>query len=95
MPHRRALRATWRGRLAARLPRKGRLGWLRRKIDPVYRYRQELAERLAEVNDEVFELIKRDDGFYRQLIDPDSGGELARITAELAESVPRELTATR
>jgi len=95
MPHRRALRATWRGRLAARLPRKGRLGWLRRRIDPVYRYRQTLAHRLATVNDEVFELIKRDQEFYRQLIEPGSGGELARITAELPESETRELSTTR
>jgi hypothetical protein len=95
MPQRRSLRATWRGRLAARLPRKGRLGWLRRRIDPVYRYRQTLADQLATVNDEVFELIKRDEDFYRQLIEPERGGELARITAQLPESESKQLSATR
>ena len=83
MPHRRSLRSTWRGRLAARLPRKGRLGWLRRRIDPVYRYRESLAEQLAEVNEAVFGLIRRDEEFYRQLIEPKPGDELARITAAL------------
>jgi hypothetical protein len=95
MPQRRSLRATRRGRLAARLPRKGRLGWLRRRIDPVYRYRQELADQLATVNEEVFELIKSDDEFYRQLIEPQGGGELERITAQLPDSEAGELSATR
>jgi hypothetical protein len=95
MPQRRSLRSTWRGRLAARLPRKGRLGWLRRKIDPDYRYRQALADRLAAVNEEVFELIKRDDEFYRQLIEPDRGGELTRIKASLPGEEETELSATR
>jgi hypothetical protein len=87
MPHRRALRATWRGRLAAKLPRKGRLGYLRRRIDPVYRYREALASQLTEVNDQVFDLIKRDDEFYRQLTDPKPGSELERITAALPGGV--------
>ncbi len=88
MPHRRALRATWRGRLAAKLPRKGRLGYLRRRIDPVYRYREALANQLTEVNDQVFDLIKRDDEFYRQLTDPKPGSELERITAALPGPEP-------
>jgi hypothetical protein len=95
MPQRRSLRSTWRGRLAARLPRKGRLGWLRRKIDPVYRYRQALADRLAAVNEEVFELIKRDDEFYRQLIEPERGGELTQIDASLRGEDAAQLSATR
>ena len=40
MPHRDALRkGSVRGWLAGRLPRRGRLGYLRRRIDPVRRYR--------------------------------------------------------
>jgi hypothetical protein len=98
MPHRQSLRSTWRGRLAARLPRKGKLGYLRRRIDPVFRYREALANQLAEVNEEVFELIKRDQGFYRQLVDPDPDGEFARITARLGEAPetePKEPSPTR
>ena len=73
--------------MAAKLPRKGRLGYLRRRIDPVYRYREALASQLTEVNDQVFELIKRDDEFYRQLTDPKPGSELERITAALPSGV--------
>src|SRR5919198_425248 len=85
MPRRAALRSTWRGRLAARLPRRGKLGWLRRKIDPVHRYREALADQLADMNDRVFELIERDDDFYRQLIDPERGGELTKIKSPVPE----------
>ena len=68
-------------------PRKGRLGYLRRRIDPVHRYREALAEQLTVINDQVFELIKRDDQFYRQFIDPKPGAELERITAALPSGV--------
>jgi hypothetical protein len=82
MPHRDAIRkGSLRGWLASRLPRKGRLGYLRRRIDPVRRYREALAERLAAVNEQVFDLIKRDDEFYRQLLEPERGGELAELQA--------------
>ena len=93
MPRRAALRSTWRGRLAARLPRRGKLGWLRRKIDPVHRYREALADQLADMNDRVFELIERDDDFYRQLIDPERGGELTKIKSLVPEDA-RELAAS-
>ena len=93
MPRRAALRSTWRGRLAARLPRRGKLGWLRRKIDPVHRYREALADQLADMNDRVFELIERDDDFYRQLIDPERGGELTKIKSPVPEDA-RELAAS-
>jgi len=80
MPQREALRtASWRGRFAARLPRKGKLGYLRRRIDPVRRYREALAEQLTGMNEQVFELIKHDDEFYRQLMEPGLGGELAEL----------------
>ena len=44
-----------------------------------------------EVNEQVFELIQRDDEFYRQLIDPERGGELATIKAPvlLEEPAPK------
>ena len=80
MPHRDALRkGSLRGWLAARLPRRGRLGTLRKRIDPVVKYREGLADQLAEINEQVFELIKRDGEFYRQLLEPERGGELAEL----------------
>jgi hypothetical protein len=45
----------------------------------VVKYREALADELAEINEHVFELIKRDDEFYRQLLEPDRGGELAEL----------------
>jgi hypothetical protein len=81
MPHRDMLKATWRGRLAALLPRKGRLGALRKRIDPIRRYREQLADQLAGINEEVFAVIERDDEFYRQLLEPERGGELTEIKA--------------
>ena len=55
------LNATLRGRLAARLPREGLAGRVRKRINPVRRYRQALGDELARVNEQVFELIQRDD----------------------------------
>src|SRR5919204_784764 len=68
------LKATLRGRLSARLPRKGLAGRFRKFIHPVRRYREALGEELAQINEQVFELIQRDEEFYLQLIDPDRGG---------------------
>jgi hypothetical protein len=95
MPSRRSLEDTWRGRLAARLPKQGRLGAIRKRIDPVRRYREMLADQLAETNERVFELIQRDEDFYRQLIEPERGGELAELTAPVLPEDPAELPATR
>ena len=67
--------------LAARLPRKGLSGRIRKAINPVRRYRHALRDQLAEVNEQVFQLIERDDEFYLQLIDPGRGGELSTIEA--------------
>jgi hypothetical protein len=90
MPHRDALRkGSVRGWLAGRLPRRGRLGYLRRRIDPVRRYRKELAEQLTVINDRVFELIKGDDQFYRQLIEPGRGGELAELQMPSLDGAPK------
>jgi hypothetical protein len=90
MPHREALRkGSLRGWLAARLPRRGRLGYLRRRIDPVRRYRKELAEQLAVINERVFELIKGDDQFYRQLTEPGRGGELAELEMPSLDGTPK------
>jgi hypothetical protein len=75
------LNATMRGRLAARLPRQGPLGEFRKFIHPVRRYREALGDELARINEQVFELIVRDDEFYRQLIDPERGGELTELRA--------------
>jgi hypothetical protein len=95
MPKRDSLDATWRGRLASRLPRRGRLGRLRKRIDPVRRYREALADQLAGINEQVFALIKRDEEFYKQLIDPDRGGELTTIRAPVVIDDVKELSATR
>jgi hypothetical protein len=89
------LHGSLRGRLAGRLPRKGRLGRLRKMISPVRRYREALAEELAEINERVFDLITRDDQFYLQLIDPDRGGELTTIKAPVVLDDVKELSATR
>ena len=40
-----------------------------------------LRDELADVNEQVFDLIQRDEGFYLQLIEPDRGGELTKIKA--------------
>ena len=40
-----------------------------------------LADRLATLNDGMFELIERDDEFYSQLLNPEGRGELAEIEA--------------
>ena len=76
------LNATLRGRLAARLPRKG-LGRPDPKDD---RPRAPLPQTLCatswpQVNEQVFDLIQRDDEFYLQLIEPERGGELTTIKA--------------
>jgi hypothetical protein len=89
------LHGSLRGRLAGRLPRRGRLGRLRKMISPVRRYREALAEELADVNERVFDLITRDDQFYLQLIDPERGGELTTIKAPVVLDDVKELSATR
>jgi hypothetical protein len=89
------LNATLRGRLAARLPRNGLAGRVRKTINPVRRYRHALREELAQINEQVFELIQRDEGFYLQLIEPDRGGELAAIKAPVLLEDAKELSATR
>jgi hypothetical protein len=88
------LNSTLRGRLAARLPREGLGGRIRKRIDPLRRYRRTLGAELARVNQQVFELIQRDDEFYLQLLDPERGGELGRLRApvlleDAAELRPR------
>ena len=75
------LDSTFRGRLAARLPRDGLGGRVRKRIDPLRRYRRTLGAELARVNEQVFDLIQRDPEFYRQLLEPDRGGELTRLEA--------------
>ena len=75
------LNSTLRGRLAARLPRKGLGGRIRKTVNPVRRYRHALRDELAAVNERVFELIQSDERFYLQLIEPGRGGELAEIKA--------------
>ena len=95
MPRQRSLEGTWRGRLVSRLPKRGRLGGIRRRLDPVRRYREDLAGQLAETNERVFELIRRDQEFYRQLIEPERGGELTEISAPAPAEGAEELSATR
>src|SRR5436190_2190691 len=75
------LQSSLRGRLAARLPRKGRLGRLRRAINPVRRYQEALAAELARLDSQVMDLIERDPDFYLQLIDPERGGGPGELTA--------------
>src|SRR5215216_5361638 len=89
------LNSTMRGRLASRLPRKGRLGRFRKFIHPVRRYRVALGEELARINEQVFDLIVRDDQFYLQLIEPARGGELTTIKAPVLLEDVKELSATR
>ena len=76
-------RGTWRVKIAGRLPRKGLLGRLRKRVHPIARYRANLIDQLAVINQQVFELILRDDEFYEPLIDPDSDGELISIIAPI------------
>ena len=95
MPKQRSLEGTWRWRLASRLPKRGRLGAIRRRLDPVRRYREGLAAELAETNERVFELIQRDEEFYRQLIEPERGGELAEMSVATEAEEGRKLSATR
>ena len=89
------LNATLRGRLAARLPRRGLAGRVRKMINPVRRYRHALREELAQVNEQVFELIRRDETFYLQLIEPGRGGELATIKAPVLLDDAKDLSPTR
>jgi hypothetical protein len=87
------LRKSLRGRLAARLPRKGRLGRLRRTINPVRRYQEALAAELGRIDAQVMDLIARDPDFYRQLIEPERGGELGELKAPvLLEDVKKLAT---
>ena len=55
------------------------------------RYRRRLGRELARVNEQVFELIQRDEGFYLQLIEPDRGGELTMIKAPVLLEDTRNL----
>ena len=52
-----------------------------RRIPPweLRRHRRALAAELAQVNEQVYELIRRDEEFYVQLLDPARGGELAEL----------------
>ena len=84
-----------RGRVAARLPRKGRLGRLRRAINPVRRYQETLAGELARIDARVMELIARDPDFYLQLTEPDRGGELGELRAPVLLEDVKSLAATR
>ena len=76
-------------------PAKGLAGRVRKMINPVRRYRQALGEELARVNEQVFELIQRDETFYLQLIEPERGGELAAIKAPVLLDDAKELSPTR
>jgi hypothetical protein len=89
------LNSTLRGRLAARLPTDGIGGRVRKRIDPLRRYRRTLGAELARVNEQVFELIQRDDEFYRQLIEPERGGELTELRAPVLLEDVKALSATR
>ena len=89
------LNATLRGRLVARLPRTGLAGRVRKRLNPVRRYRHALRDQLADVNEQVFDLIERDERFYLQLIDPDRGGELANIRAPVVLEDATRLSPTR
>jgi hypothetical protein len=89
------LNSSLRGRLAARLPRDGIGGRIRKRIDPLRRYRRTLGAELARVNEQVFELIRSDEEFYRQLLDPQRGGELAELQAPVVLEDARKLSARR
>jgi hypothetical protein len=89
------LNSTLRGRLASRLPADGIGGRIRKRIDPLRRYRRTLGAELARVNEQVFELIRRDEEFYRQLIEPERGGELAELHAPVLLEDAKQLSATR
>ena len=54
-----------------------------------------LGAELARVNEQVFELIQRDETFYLQLIEPDRGGELAAIKAPVLLDDAKDLSPTR
>jgi hypothetical protein len=89
------LNSTMRGRLAARLPRDGLGGRIRKRIDPLRRYRRTLGAELARVNEQVFDLIQRDEEFYLQLIEPERGGELTRLKAPVLLKDAKELRVSR
>jgi hypothetical protein len=89
------LNSSLRGRLASRLPADGIGGRIRKRIDPLRRYRRTLGAELARVNERVFELIQRDDEFYRQLIEPGRGGELTELRAPVLLEDAQQLSATR
>ena len=76
-------------------PRTGIGGRIRKRIDPLRRYRRTLGAELARVNEQVFELIQRDDEFYRQLIEPERGGELTELRAPVLLEDAEQLSATR
>jgi hypothetical protein len=89
------LNSTLRGRLASRLPTDGIGGRIRKRIDPLRRYRRTLGAELARVNQQVFELIERDEEFYRQLIEPGRVGELTELRAPVLLEDAKQLSATR
>ncbi|CAN5539868.1 hypothetical protein BH10ACT11_BH10ACT11_03330 [soil metagenome] len=76
-------RGTLRVKITGRLPKKGVLGRVRRRVHPIARYRANLIDQLSVINQEVFELILRDEDFYLPLIDPDADGELTKIIAPI------------
>ena len=59
------------------------------------RYREALGAELARINEQVFDLIRRDDQFYLQLLDPDRGGELATLKAPVVLEDVKQLSASR
>jgi hypothetical protein len=63
-------------------------------IHPVRRYREALARELGRLDDQVMELIERDDEFYKQLIETDRGGELAEMKAPVLLEDVKQLSAT-
>ena len=89
------LDSSLRGRLTTRLPARGRLGRLRQRINPVRGYREALARELGRVDEEVLELIDRDDDFYLQLIEPERGGELTTLKAPVTLDDVEAAAATR
>lgn len=78
-------------RVAERLPTAGPLGRVRKMIHPVRRYRRSLAEEIGKVNEQVFDLILRDEDFYLQLIHPERGGELTEIVAPTTLAEAKQL----
>jgi hypothetical protein len=61
----------------------------------VRRYREALGTELARINEQVFDLIQRDEQFYLQLLDPDRDGELSTLKAPVLLEDVKQLSASR